>query len=92
MYFLIHTDFDLLFIFSDYIRWTDNSNSENHTTDTSQQASLGHQVSRGNRVSLNQNLSTPVIPQDGLYMIYAQITWTGKKDLQPSEWVSLLYI
>ena len=33
------------------------------------------------QITYNNNLSSPIIPADGVYQVYAQITWSGKVNL-----------
>ena len=72
-----------VFYLTDYLRWADNFHSENRTTSmTNLRGQRNSTVAAlHQQITYDHNLSSPIIPADGVYQVYAQITWSGKVNL-----------
>ena len=74
-----------VFYLTDYLRWADNFHSENRTSSTTNLRGQRNSTVEAlhQQIRYDNNLSSPIIPADGVYQVYAQITWSGKVNLSP---------
>ena len=74
-----------VFYLTDYLRWADNFHSENRTSSTTNLRGQRNSTVEAlhQQITYDNNLSSPIIPADGVYQVYAQITWSGKVNLSP---------